>query len=128
MENDGSGDTSGSDDDRRRDGTEQGEGGGSVSGVTEAGSSGNAAAAMWHSVAGANDGKGKDRLSTVSTDKDAENASTEAAGDGMLSSPARLVAAGLGWLLLGFLTGATAAAALLFFMSPGYTATCTVPT
>ena len=108
----------------------------SVSGVTEAGTSGNAVpgdkqarqrggldAGLLTVVekAAVDDGDGVGwevgEVTTATGDEDDEAAA---------SSPVRRTAARLGWLLLGFLAGAAAASAVLVLMRHESPVTCTV--
>jgi hypothetical protein len=123
MAREATGDTSGSGDGR----VVPDEGGGeTASSVTkEVGSSGNAAAAK------PRPGRRKDWLSTLMTEgEEAVHASDEEAwcASECVASSACLLAARLGWLLLGFLAGAALATTVLFLTHDGYPETCTVPT
>ncbi|GJN12415.1 hypothetical protein PR202_ga30690 [Eleusine coracana subsp. coracana] len=118
--------SSGSDGDHGCCSDDGGEGGGGegVSGVTEVGTSGgNAAAkARW--------GGAKDWMSTLITEgEEAEaDAGDEEEEEEKASSPAWLLAARLGWLLLGFIAGAALATTVLLLTHDGYPETCIVPT
>jgi hypothetical protein len=132
-----SGDTSGSDGGCGRAAAQQ-DSAQSVSGVTEAGTSGNAAAVAV-GVKAWRHGDEDDGVLTVvekavyddDVDWEVVGEVTTADGDDVAasSSPVRRTAARLGWLLLGFLAGAAVAAAVLFMTRHEYPVTCTlVPT
>jgi hypothetical protein len=136
-----SGDTSGSDGGCSRAAAAQQESTQSVSGVTEAGTSGNAAAGMSGEKARRHGGEDDGVLTVmekavyddddVDVDWEVVGEVTTADGDDVVasSSPVRRTAARLGWLLLGFLAGAAVAAAVLFMTRHEYPVTCTlVPT